>query len=79
MFKSWFAHLQQKQKLLVTRMVALNNHYGNKKSSSLGEKRDITNKQEANGNVNSPSMNNSSGVGNSCGQSGRNRNNGPYD
>ena len=53
-------------------------HYGDKKSSSLGEKRDNSNKGGAKGNVNSPSMNSSSGKGKSWGQSERNRNNGPY-
>ena len=52
--------------------------YGDKKSSSLGEKRDNSNKGGAKGNVNSPSMKSSSGKGKSWGQSGRNRNNGPY-
>ena len=54
------------------------NRYGDKKSSSLGEKRDYSNKEEAKGNVNSPSMNNSSGKGKSLGQLERNRNNGTY-
>ena len=54
------------------------NCYGDKKSSSLGEKRDYSNKEGAKGNLNIPSMNNSSGKGKIWGQSGRSRNNGSY-